>query len=343
MKIAIVSPTNTLTSLVYSHRSAPAVIYCNQLREMGHDAEVDFEGKIEDLNEYDEVYMFHADNGTSRAVPGAMNIFGGFQNCPYSQNVVKVSKYKGKIYSLNCDFPEYDRLLKRKFELAKKNNTYIEPIWHELDIENWTRFRKEAKTVHHINPSKKLVIGDSHAICMYRPGWSFNSVVFKTLNGALNIGLKNLVDIDGVEELEFYFGNIDVRHHLCRIEGDHLKNAEALADRYIAQAKELGAKIYELLPIENESRVVPKTGHYDDKPFWGSWAERKRVRDHFNDYIEYKYGIIRWTNYLLNDKGELDFKYMEKPRSVHLSREYYPYWNGIENNEKSVSLEDFFA
>jgi len=341
MKIAIISPTNTITSLVYSHRTAPAVIYCDQLKSMGHDAVVDFEGEIKDLNEYDLLYMYHADNGTSRTKPSAMNIFGGFQNCPYSQNVVKVSKYKGPIISLNCDFPEYERLLRRKFELAKKNNVYIEPIWHELNIDNWGRFEKEAEVVNHVSTSKKMVIGDSHAISMYRPGWSFRSVVFKTLNGALNEGLKSFIDIDGVEELEFYFGNIDVRHHLCRIEGDPLKNAEALADRYIEQAKELNAKIYELLPIENESRVVPKTGHYNGKPFWGSWAERKKVRDHFNDYIEYKYNIIRWTDYLLNDRGELDFAYMEKPRSIHLSREYYPHWTGVENN--SVSLENFFA
>ena len=49
--------------------------------------------------------------------------------------------------------------------------------------------------------------------------------------------------------------------------------------------------------------------------------------------------IIRWTKYLYNDEGKLDFKYMEKPQSIHLSREFYPYWNGIE----AAGLEEFFA
>jgi hypothetical protein len=30
---------------------------------------------------------------------------------------------------------------------------------------------------------------------------------------------------------------------------------------------------------------------------------------------------------------------MEKPQSIHLSREFYPYWNGIEK----AGLEEFFA
>ena len=63
------------------------------------------------------------------------------------------------------------------------------------------------------------------------------------------------------------------------------------------------------------------------------------ARNKFNDYIEKEYGIIRWTQHLYNQKGELDFQYMEKPQSIHLSREFYPYWNGIE----AAGLEEFFV
>jgi len=35
---------------------------------------------------------------------------------------------------------------------------------------------------------------------------------------------------------------------------------------------------------------------------------------------------------------------MEKPKSVHLSRKYYPYWQGLEyNGIKKTNLEDFFS
>jgi hypothetical protein len=43
----------------------------------------------------------------------------------------------------------------------------------------------------------------------------------------------------------------------------------------------------------------------------------------------------------MNKAGELDFKYMEKPKSIHLSREFYPYWNGIETKITNT-LEEFF-
>jgi hypothetical protein len=197
---------------------------------------------------------------------------------------------------------------------------------------------------------------------MHRPGWTVNSVPFKTLNGALNVGLNTFIEeftsIDNVASVEFYFGNIDVRHHLCRIEGNSIDNAKLLANRYVEAVEALpirDAAIYELLPIENESRKLPKTGYYKSKPFHGSWIERNAVRHAFNDQCESlckqsKIRFIRWTDYLLNAKFELDFAYMEKPHSIHLSREFYPHWNGIDTFGTSKkpceaphnSLESFF-
>ena len=67
---------------------------------------------------------------------------------------------------------------------------------------------------------------------------------------------------------------------------------------------------------------------------------RQNYPEDFNDYIESKYGIIRWTDKLLNKAGELDFACMEKPKSIHLSREFYPHWNG---EEEVNTLEEFFG
>jgi hypothetical protein len=192
----------------------------------------------------------------------------------------------------------------------------------------------ESERVDYPNPTRKIVIGDSHSICMYRPGWTVNSVPFKTLNGAINEGFDTFIPHE-YDELECYFGNIDVRHHAIRLE----QKVEDLADRYIEEASKYKAKIYELLPIECPSRKIPQSGFYKGQPFYGSWSERNDFRNQFNDYIEKEYGIIRWTQHLYNEQGQLDFKYMEKPQSIHLSREFYPYWNGMETN----SLEEFFA
>jgi ribosome-associated protein len=53
--------------------------------------------------------------------------------------------------------------------------------------------------------------------------------------------------------------------------------------------------------------------------------------------------LIRWTDYLANSFGELDFAKMEKPQSVHLSREFYPHWTGIEKDlNQNNSLDSFF-
>ena len=138
----------------------------------------------------------------------------------------------------------------------------------------------------------KIVIGDSHSICMYRPDWVVNSVPFKTLNGALNSNLQDFIEdaapINTFNKVEIYFGNIDVRHHLCRIEGDYLENTRQLARRYVEAAEKLpieDVSIYELLPIEDESRKLPKSGFYKNKPFWGTWEQRNRCRLLFRDYI----------------------------------------------------------
>jgi hypothetical protein len=49
---------------------------------------------------------------------------------------------------------------------------------------------------------------------------------------------------------------------------------------------------------------------------------------------------------MINGIGELDFKFMEKPKSVHLSRQAYPHWQGKKWSglpEKIATIEDFFS
>ena len=84
--------------------------------------------------------------------------------------------------------------------------------------------------------------------------------------------------------------------------------------------------------------------------FHGSWSERNDARLYFKEYAMKKcegtgVEFREWlTPSYYNELGELDFKAMEKPKSVHLSREYYPYWQGLEYNKiEKKTLEDFFA
>ena len=309
-----------------SHRGAQGVMYGDMIKEKYGNCDVNYGGEIENHNQYDNLWVYHGNDWS-----GGLNMFGGVYGFPYVKNTVNFSKFKGKVYSIGIDFPPYHDMVKSKLEAAKKE---VQPEWHEVDLKNLERMFNTAERIDYPNPTRKIVIGDSHSICMYRPGWTVNSVPFKTLNGALNDGFDKYIPFD-FEELECYFGNIDVRHHVIRLN----EKVEDLADRYIEEASKYKAKIYELLPIENEERRIPQSGYYKGKPFYGSWQERTDWRNQFNNYIEKEYGIKRWTADLYNEKGELDFKYMEKPQSIHLSREFYPYWNGLETN----NLEEFFG
>ena len=156
------------------------------------------------------------------------------------------------------------------------------------------------------------------------------------------------------EIAEFYFGNIDVRHHLLR-QSDPEQAIRDLAKKYYEQLRNLDlakVSVYELLPIEHESRVLPKTGYYKGTPFYGSWDQRNTARLVFKDEMrklcaQGSVNLIEWVDPLLNEKGELDFECMEKPKSVHLSRNSYPHWQGRKwsglSENKPATLEDFFA
>jgi hypothetical protein len=316
-----------------SHRGAQGVIYGDMIKEKYGNCDINYGGEIEDHNDYDVLWVYHGSDWS-----GGINMFGGVYGFPYVKNTVNFSKFKGKVYSIGMDFPPYHQQLQSKLESAKKE---VQPEWNDVDIENLERMFNEAERVDYPNKTKNLVVGDSHSICMYRPGWTVNSVPFKTLNGALNEGLESFIRIETEGPVEFYFGNIDIRHHVCRLEGGWEKNVKDLAERYVTEVNNLSVpgRIYELLPIENETRKIPKSGFYNKQPFHGTWEERNNARKLFNEIIHDSGLGIKWTNYLLNKKGELDFDYMEKPQSIHLSREYYPYWTGI---KETNTLEEFF-
>lgn len=344
MKAILNCPFIPVATRMASHRGAQGAIYADMIRQTGVDIDVNWSGKIEDHNQYDAMYVYHGNDWS-----GSMNVFGGVKGFPYAFNTRNFSKFKGKVYSLAIDFPPYHEMIEERINKAKEKGGEIQDEWLDVDVDNLRRMFETAETIKWPSTSDRLVIGDSHSICMYRPGWMVNSVPFKTLNGALNDGLQTYIDMAGTgfQKLECYFGNIDIRHHLCRVEGDPIQNTRDLAERYIKAVEALpinDVAIYELLPIEDESRKLPKSGYYKDKPFWGSWKQRNECRLEFRNYLEThatRARIIRWVDGLTNKNGQLDFDYMEKPQSIHLSREAYPHWTGVE--QKTATLEDFFV
>lgn len=342
MTAVLTAPFIPISKNLSSHRAAQGVIYADQLREAGIDLYVNMslDRYVEDHNTFDVMYVYHGNDWG-----GSLNLFGGLQEFPHVDNFVNFSKFKGKIYSVAIDFPNYYDQLKHKVDVATAKNKFIDPRWHEVDWDNVLRMEKESITIipNDLVQYPNISIGDSHAICMYRPDWNNVSIPFKTLHGALNAGLKSFLPDRPLENVEFYFGNIDVRHHLLRQEDPELAT-RTLVQRYFEQAKELNIDvvIYELLPPENESRSIPKTGWYNGTPFYGTRKERNEIRLIFNDEAKKQQSntvhLFEWVSPLINKDGELDFMYMEKPKSVHLSRTAYPHWQGLDWNGLTETL-----
>lgn len=344
-KALIVTPLNLVSKSMHSHRAAQGVIYADQLNEASHitgmSVHINMSGILykDNYNDYDAMYIYHGNDWG-----GSINLFGGIKNYANINNFVNFSKFKGKVYSLVIECPDYYGMMKEKIDDAKAKGKEYNPGWDETDWDNLKRICETAET---IDPNKivsytSIAAGDSHAISMYRPSWQVNSVPFKTLHGALKEGLESFIGDNaekGWDNIEFYFGNIDVRHHLLR-QSDPKQATIELVEEYVKQAQEIAdkynakVKLYELLPIENESRKLPKTGFYKKTPFFGSWAERNEIRKLFREEIRKRQSdnvmLYEWVGAMINSVGELDFDCMEKPQSVHLSRQWYPHWQGYQ-------------
>lgn len=331
MKVLITTPMAPISERISSHRAAQAAIYADQLRHIGHDVTVNYGGKIEDYNSFDAVAVYHGNDWG-----GTVNMFGGVKQFGAIDQIVRLSKFTGKVLSLVIDFPKYSEMIKPRVDKEPASH----PDWKSVDWINLAQIETSATVINPNNEllSTQLAFGDSHAISMYRPGWKVNSVPFKTLHGALDMGLESFVPDNTLVyfELEVYFGNIDIRHHLLR-QPDPIRATQDLVAEYVKQCQDLSEKhnaevaIWEPLPIENESRKLPKTGYYKDAPFYGSWNERNEIRKIFvrelEENVKGNVRVFKWVSKLMNHKEELDFACMEKPQSVHLSREFYPHWN----------------
>jgi hypothetical protein len=337
LKILVTSPFNPISSRLASHRGAQGHIYWSQLRECyPEDVVVDIDTGDKPYHRYDVLYIYHGNDWS-----GALNVFGGFENFNQTEKVISLANFTGAVYSIGIPMPMYHEIIQKRVDSLSDSGPWTKDVMNSLKhiVESTPMVDVNINLVNNMN----IVAGDSHAICMYRPGWLVNSVPFKTLHGAISEGLDTFVYGRNFNNIELYFGNIDIRHHLLRQPDPELATI-SLVDRYIEGAVKLASKyeatvtILAPLPIENESRKIPKTGWYKGTPFTGSWADRNRVRKLFIARCEYGAGQFKhvkfndWTGYLINEAGELDFKYMEKPRSVHLSREFYPHWTGADIN-----------
>jgi len=257
----------------------------------------------DDWNNYEELILSEGVNYKE----GKFNFFGGVQDSFY-ERLNKLNNFNGKVYCVNEKI-DYNVACNKRKELKGLSCNKSPEVLYTKEYNN------------------KLILGDSHSVSIYKPGYSINRIDGKTLNGFLKIGLHNFITKD-TNDLIFYAGNIDVRFHIHRFGGR--KAVVDLIRELFVQLNKLNLNkitLVSLLPIEDESRKIPGTGLYKGKPFYGTKKQRTYYVKEFNSLLKrgcnyYKYNLIEWDfNY---DKG-LSFDEMESRQSVHLRPKSYKF------------------
>lgn len=289
---------------------------CKSIIENKFNCEIDILTEKEDWDLYDTLIINEGVNYKE----GVYNFFGGVSQKQIDK-LVKYSKFKGKVYFINEPIDYNDVCSKRK-EL------------HDLNIP-----LKKANPIELSNCFSKLILGDSHSISVYKPGYSISRNDGKTLHGFLKEGISNYVE-SLTDELVFYAGNIDVRFHIGR-QMTPSNSIEDLCFKLEQQLKELNLdkiSIVGLIPTENESRKIPGTGKYKGENFFQSREERQFYVKHFNRCYKEMCERNNWTflEWDFDYEKELPFEKMEARQSVHLRPSSYMFANEFINVETNT-------
>jgi len=177
--------------------------------------------------------------------------------------------------------------------------------------------------------SKKAVIGDSHALSVWRPKHTLDFTPGRTLYGFLKRESPESYN-ETFDDVTLYFGNIDLRFHLYRQQNPEGATKE-LFERYIDFARQLkNPTLVEPLPIEHESRKIPGTGLYKKQPFFGSRNERMRLRQVAVDVLRNSgFPLIQWPEEWIDEDGTKMLDILESKSSVHLKPKNYPFLKEI--------------
>ena len=324
----------------HSHNAAWVHLYKNMLQSAGWE-DVSILGNHDTYEGYD-VMIFYP----GIAYAGNINFFFGVDD-----NVVRrfsrIQDFKGQTFILNHDMPMIGNTVKGRLH-NKSTSIHVENL--KLDLLD--KICEKTLKIDCIENSTKLCFGDSHCFSTYLPGYSVCRNDGLTLYSALRDGLNNVIEeksgtnIKNLTDLTFYMGNIDIRHHLMRQENPHEICLDMISDlsNQLAQMNIPNVEIVHALPIENISRKLPKTGYYKKTPYFGSWEERDDLVNTFNVAvnricIENGWSVLSWPTKFYNELGELDFEYMERPKSIHLSPMSYR-WDLYENKPNPLHNED---
>lgn len=331
-KIAISALVGKLSPKESSHKSGWAFMLCNQLVNAGFKNASVITDWTTDWSEFDVVLLEHG-----MEFKGNFNIFGGANDDLFHQ-INRLYTKGPRMYSLHHDMPSIATLIEKRLKTGSELFKTL-----ESRIDEAKTICEKIQRVDHIEKTNKLCFGDSHSFSQYSPGYMVNRNDGLTLFGTLKKDLSEYI-YPWTSELRIYLGNIDIRHHLMR-QADPKTALTKMIKQYEETLISSGIKtieVIQVLPIENESRALPKTGYYKDTPFAGTWQERSDLVALMNEMIVNMCDRNGWTTWqhsaaYKNPIGELSFDVMEKPKSVHIAREFYR-WDLV-SNEPNKKLE----
>jgi hypothetical protein len=303
--IGIIS--NPVTSL--SSHNGGWTLCLKSMLTISYGLNVDVLTEKDDWDKYHTLFISEGINYEK----GKYNFFGGVDD-KVKTRLMKLSSFKGYLYSINKKIDYNDMCIKRK------------ELKDFVDIK--FRIPRVFKTNEY---NDKLILGDSHSVSVFKPGYSIDVNNGKTLHGFLKKGLKSYIK-ESTRDLIFYAGNIDIRFHVHRF--DSMNTISQLILELEKQLIELNLKnisLVSLLPIEDESRELPKSGLYKGEKFFGSKEERSSYVKFFNNRLKEicnrnGFNYLEWD---LVNKDELSFNEMESRRSVHLRPTSYMFIEDI--------------
>lgn len=364
----------------YSHSSSWAFLRANQLKHIGKEVVVLNEkhhGLKTDWSEYDEVYLYHTMNFDPKNP--TLNLFGGpnEEAAKFFERLILPQHDHIKFISLDFPMPDYGSMCKSRIDKASdKALENIDPYWKNM---NWDKVSEKCKSLSNSNwildPGvtdltynkndycihnkdfsdavltykwNRLAIGDSHTHSAYIPESLVLRKDKRTLKGVLKKSIKKEIedygfDSNQIKSLICYWGNIDIRHHLCR-ESNPIQATKDLLKLYFDQLKSMEKDIEIVcpLPIEDESRKLPGSGYFEGTPFFGSREKRQELVEIFKNEIGNECNKNGWSTYVWPkewyemDGVEFMTTHMERPKSVHLARKSYR-WNLVNDIENHIT------
>ena len=309
MKIGLISMLGNVGATLNSQGGAYGLIVTRMLKDNHPQDEVIANPDPKDWGSFDILYDCEGVN----FVAGSFNIPGGPQPI-HKEKMQAIADFKGELRfsDIMFDYNAFNKRLKidGTFPTSENIKYYNTMHWHGIQ-------------------SKKAVVGDSHALSVWRPNYTLDFTPGRTLYGFLKRESPDIYN-EVFDNVTLYFGNIDLRFHLYRQQNPEGATKE-LFERYVDFARQLkNPTLVEPLPIEHESRKIPGTGLYKKQPFFGSRNERMRLRQVAVDVLRNSgLPLIQWPEEWIDEDGTKMLDILESKSSVHLKPKNYPFLKEI--------------